>query len=130
MRNLLRGLILGVFVARGLSLWATVIRFTSGTDHSNASGATYGKTLINYYAGFVIGGLLIGLLLPIRRHAWGSMLLGFLFVLPVYSAFIVFGSSSNRLDRVDTLGALIISAVAGGGLGLWVWFNEYRSKMT
>ncbi len=127
--NLARGLALGLFIATGLTVWITFLRVTQGTAPFEHAGTPYGRTVLLYYAGFVVGGTVLGALLPLRRWALGSMLLGFLFVLPVYASFVVLDATpAERFSSWNVLGTLIASIVVGGGLGLWVWSNEWRGR--
>ena len=128
-RNVLRGLGVGLFIATGLSAWATVVRLSRGSDPFERAGTPYAKTIFLYYAGFSLGGAVVGALLPLRRWALGSMLLGFLFVAPVYGSFVFLGASpQERFSSWNVLGTLAASIIAGGGLGLWAWSNERKGR--
>lgn len=128
-RNVLRGLGLGVFIATGLSAWATFLRLWQGTAPFQHAGSTYSRTVFLYYAAFITGGVILGLLHPLRRWALGSMLLGFLFVLPVYASFVLIDASpSERFSTWNVCGTLAASLVVGGGVGLWVWLNERNHR--
>jgi hypothetical protein len=83
-----------------------------------------------YLASGLIGGALCGLLLPIARWRLGAVLLGVIVALPIYGGAAVLLDN----DRITTSGkvilALIVSALVGGGVGLWRWYDEFRPGAT
>jgi hypothetical protein len=129
LRNLRSGVLLGLAVAIGLSLWALLVRIVGGTKPFELTTFSYAQTVLVYFIGFTISGALLGLLLPLRRWAIGSMLIGTLFTLPVYAAFAMMFAKASAV-RSSWLGpsVLIAALLVGGGLGLWVWSNEYRGR--
>ena len=128
-RNLLRGLSFGLFVATGLGLWVTFLRVTLGTGPFDDSGVPYALTVLLYFVGCAVGGTLLGALLPLRRWALGSMLLGVLFTLPVYATFLLAHSGLDSFHRGWKLAGLLVGTlIVGGGLGLWVWSEEVRRR--
>ncbi len=128
-RNILRGAGLGVFIASGLSAWATVLRLSQGTAPFERAGTPYAQTVLLYFVGFSFGGAILGALLPLRRWALGSMLLGFFFVAPVYASFVFLDASPHgRFSSWNVIGTLAASTIVGGGVGLWVWSNEQKGR--
>lgn len=128
-RNLRSGIVLGLYIATGLSLWATLIRLIGGLGPFEATGTPYGRTIVLYYVGCVLGGSLLGALLPLRRWALGSMLLGILFVMPIYGTFaFVRASQSDQEAPWRITGLLVASILAGGVLGFYAWSHEQRRK--
>ena len=128
-RDLKYGLALGLLIATGLTGWVTFLNSSGGSAVFERAGTTYGTTILIYYLGFSIGGALLGSLAPIRRWAWGSMLLGFLFVLPVYVSVIVLQAPREKwFSTWYIAGVLFRSLLVGGGVGLWVWSNEYGKR--
>lgn len=125
-RNMRLGMLLGLWIAAGLSLWALLVRLVIGTAPFEATTFSLGQTVLIYFAGFTTGGLLVGLLSPLRRWAIGSMLLGIVFTLPVYALFTAAYEKSSVPS--SWLGVLVASVLVGGGLGLWVWSNEQRGR--
>ncbi|MGH7654560.1 MAG: hypothetical protein ACREN6_07855 [Gemmatimonadaceae bacterium] len=128
-RNIVRGMGLGVFIASGLSAWATFLRLVQGTAPFERAGTPYAQTVLIYYLAFTFGGAIIGALQPLRRWALGSMLLGVLFVAPVYASFVFLDTSPHgRFSTWNVLGTLAASIIVGGGAGLWVWSNELKGR--
>lgn len=84
-----------------------------------------------YFATLSLGGSLFGALLPLKRWAPGAMLLGFLFVLPMYVA-LIFLLSLHRESTASFRGSLVdgvvVGAIVGSLLGLFIWIDERRSK--
>lgn len=128
-RNMRLGMLLGLWIATGLSLWALLVRLVVGTAPFEATTFSLTQTVVIYFAGFTTGGLLVGLLSPLRRWAVGSMLLGIVFTLPVYALFTA-AYAKDAADPSSWLGpgVLVASVIVGGGLGLWVWSNEQRGS--
>ena len=128
--NLIRGLTLGLLMASGLTAWVTIVRLTLGPDAFALNGISYGKTVCFYFVGFAIGGIALGPLLPLRKWALGSMLLGFIFVLPVYATFIMLHAArADRFSNWNILGTLFGSLVTGGIVGFWVWSDQKKGAM-
>lgn len=128
-RNMWRGMLLGLWIAAGLSLWALLMRLVVGTAPFEATTFSLTQTVLIYFAGFTTGGLLVGLLSPLRRWAIGSMLLGIVFTLPVYALFAAtYAKNATVPSSWLGLGVLAVAVVVGGGLGLWVWSNEHRGR--
>ena len=126
-RNLRSGVILGVCIATGLSVWVTLIRLGGGTGPLEERGTPYARTIVLYYVGCVFGGVLLGALLPLRRWALGSVLLGILFVLPIYSTFAFSRSLQSDSESPWRIpGVMIVSMLVGGILGLYAWSLERR----
>ena len=125
-RNLRTGIGIGVFFATGFTAYVTVLRLVSGTAPFERLGTTYLMTVTTYYVGFSTGGALVGILLPLRRHRLGSILLGSLGLFPVY-----LGVLTQLLPRTEwfrdyyLLGAVFVSLAVGGSLGLYAWKQEY-----
>jgi FtsH-binding integral membrane protein len=128
-RTAIRGLGVGLLVATGLSAWATFLRVWQGVAPFDRLSTPYARTVAVYYVGFGVGGAMLGALLPLRRWALGSMLLGVLFVAPVYAGFVFLHPPTTGLSLSwKILGTLAASVIVGGGLGLWVWSNEQRGR--
>src|SRR5689334_21564449 len=124
-----RGVFGGAAIATCFSAWATFLRITAGAAPFEHTGTAYGQTVGIYFAAFTIGGVLIALLWPLRRWAIGSMVLGFLFLLPVYSGFVLVDAEpAARFSSWNVWSTLIISAVGGSTLGLSVWWTERRQR--
>jgi hypothetical protein len=128
-RNLRVGLGLGILTATALSVWSVAVRVLVGTQPFEQSTFSVGTTVIHYYMGFSASGALVGLLMPLRRWALGSMFLGIVFVLPVYLLFATsYARSVSDVGSWQLPGIAIVSVVVGGALGLWSWFNDRRTR--
>jgi hypothetical protein len=123
--NLLTGIGLGLFVATGFTAWITFLRLSVGTGPFDRLDTTYSATVALYYAGGLVGGFLVGLLLPLKRTPWGAALLGMIGVFPLY--FGVELTQTNvraafTLDNVAT--SAFLSFLVGGAVGMWVWLDD------
>lgn len=129
LRRGLNGLGFGLFVATGLSAWATILRVSQGTGPFDRIGSSYGITVLVYFLAFSLGGVIWGLLAPLRRWLLGSMLLGALLLAPMYLGFSILNRPSPELTTAwRTAASVIASLVAGGLLGVYVWVHERRNK--
>src|SRR2546422_574187 len=88
--NTLRGLGLGLFLATAFSVWITLLRARNGDSPFDRVGTPFWTTVLFYYTGFSIGGLLAGSLWSLlERWAIGWVIMGCLFVAPVYAMFVI-----------------------------------------
>jgi MFS family permease len=128
-RNVVLGIGLGLAIATAFTLWVSFLRLTAGTEPFERTGTSYSVTILVYYVGFAVGGLMVGLLAPLRKWPLGSALLGFLLMLPMYSAFVIVKAPrSEWLTPFWILSTLGVSVVGGGALGLWIWREEHGRR--
>jgi hypothetical protein len=88
-----------------------------------------------YYSGFSLGGLLAGALWAALRHtAVGWFTMGVVFILPVYTAFVLLNRSAGTRHWGWNIGATLFGAVVVGGLGgIRTWSlepNGWRESKT
>src|SRR6266566_284579 len=128
-RNVLLGLGLGAFFAAGFSLWASMIRLAAGPAPFARNGTTYHGVLRGYFGGFLLGGLLIGLLMPLSKFVVGRMLLGAIGVFPVYLAINMESKPIHEWFASDNLLlAAFLSVVVGGSVGIWSSWDDYKKR--
>ncbi len=128
-RNVLLGIGLGAFMASGFSLWATLIRLVGGPAPFASNGTTYLGLVSVYFGGFLLGGFLIGLLMPLSRFMVGRMLLGIMGVFPVYLAVNMESKPVREWFASDNLVfAVFASVVVGGGVGVWSWIDDHKKR--
>jgi hypothetical protein len=122
-RHALRGLGLGLFLATAFSVWITLLRVVNGTSPFERTGTPYSRTVLFYYAGFAIGGLLAGSLWSLlRRWAVGWAVMGFVFIAPVYAMFVIVDRpAAQRFSAWNVWGTLFAGALVGGLAGLRTW---------
>lgn len=123
--NLRRGLILGLGEAAVLSLW---IIFAVEFLEDNAL-AEYNASLLEavaaYSVGGVTGGVLAGLVYPLRKYALGSVMVGFLLAAPAAVGIIVVTTPKQEMWTIGGIpGALIAAALVGGLVGLQIWSED------
>jgi hypothetical protein len=90
-------------MATAFTVWISLLRWTAGTAPFDRIDTTYSATVALYYAGGAVGGLVIGLLLPLRRWPWGAALLGMLGVLPLYFGVALTTSRPSKRHPVVTM---------------------------
>jgi len=128
-RNMGLGMLLGLLIGSGLSLWTLLLTILGGPEVLTRTGFSLHQAAFGLIVGFTFSGMLVGLLLPLRRWAIGSVTLGIVFVLPVY---VLFGELYLHNASVPASwirrGVFIVSTLVGGSLGLWVWWDQYRRR--
>ena len=123
--NLLMGMGLGFFVATGFTVWITFIRLSAGPGPFESLDTTYGTTVALYYGGGFVGGILIGLLWPLRRWPWGAALLGMVGVFPLYFGVELAQSGvTGAFTRYNVASSALLAFLVGGAVGLWSWLDD------
>lgn len=127
--NLVKGVGFGLFMATGLTAWITLLRATAGPDLFQS--ASYPATIALYYGGGLVGGCLIGLLLPLRRWSWGYAVLGLVGVFPLYfGAPLTYAGVSEPFTRNNLAVSLPIALLVGGAVGVWAWLDDHPRTTT
>jgi magnesium-transporting ATPase (P-type) len=122
--NVLKGVGLGLVVATGFTVWITFLRLTAGTAPFERLDTTYAATVELYYAGGLVGGTMVGLLLPLRRSPWGSALLGMLGVFPLYFGVALTNSKRSQAFTLENVGqSAVLAFLVGGAVGVWTWLD-------
>ena len=121
-KNVPLGLAFGLVVATAYSAWVTLLRLTQGPSPFDQTGTAYGQTVLIYYAGFAVGGVLAGALWsPLHRWAVGWAVMGFILVVPIYALLAVSNPGEARWRGWNAGFAVGASAVVGGVAGLQTW---------
>jgi amino acid transporter len=102
------------------SVVAVVIYAVRGPDTFARLGVTLASTVSLYLIAGVVGGALVGVLLPVTVWRWGAAAVGILAAVPLYVGVAVV------LGQSDLLSGLIAAVLVGGvvGYGLWSPANE------
>jgi hypothetical protein len=128
-RNLLLGLGLGAFFACSFSVWVTIIRLAVGPASFIRNGTTYHGLVGVYFGGFLLGGFVIGLLMPLSRFLLGRMLLGIVGVFPVYLAVNMESKPVREWFASENLVfAVFASVLVGGAVGIWSWIDDHKKS--
>jgi len=123
--SVLKGIGLGLVVATGFTAWITFLRLTAGTAPFERLDTTYAATAALYYAGGLVGGTIVGLLLPLRRSPWGSALLGMLGVFPLYFGVALTNSQRSQVFTLENVGrSAVLAFLVGGAVGVWSWLDD------
>jgi len=126
--NLVAGVKLGLLAATCFSVLTIALRLIGGSKRFEEFGISWLDAVLTYYGAFALGGLLVGLLLPLRRFALGSITLGFVGVFPAYAAFTVQLRRRDELGAGDLLLAIVFSAVVGGAVGYTSWREDQKQR--
>jgi hypothetical protein len=129
--NLRLGLRVGLIMATGFALWATVVRVALGPVAFERFGVGWLQIIGAYYAALSLGGAVYGALYPLRRHVLASVLMGIALMFSLYLGVGVLlnlskvGSTSLLPTLTD---ALVLGSVGGALLGLWLWVDERKDS--
>ncbi|HEX6038582.1 hypothetical protein [Longimicrobium sp.] len=85
------------------------------------NGSSYGRVVRSYLACGVGGGLVVGLLRPFIRNAWGAALIGFAAAVPCIIAFRVAVRGAGGWGPDDLLDVVVLSLVLGPLSGYRLW---------
>src|SRR5437016_2850780 len=86
-RRLRLGALAGLLGAALLAGWATVGRLTMGAAAYSKGNGPWLPSVLLFFGVLPPVGVLVGLLLPLYRFAWGAVLLGFIVLFPLIFAF-------------------------------------------
>ncbi|HSU93712.1 MAG TPA: hypothetical protein VLI43_08365 [Gemmatimonadaceae bacterium] len=87
------------------------------------TGLNFPEILLLYVAGGLVGGVLIGLLRPLRSTAVGSFVLGSISAFPCFMGYILMTYPRTEWYPFGVLAALGGSMALCGSLGFWFYFK-------
>jgi len=123
--NVLKGIGLGLFIATELTAWVTFLRQTAGTAPFDQLDTTYSATVALYYGGGLIGGAVVGLLLPLHRWPLGSALVGMAGVFPLYfGVALATTDASHAFTWNNVVDSAVCAFLVGGAVGIWAWIDD------
>jgi hypothetical protein len=97
------------------SLVAVAIYAIRGPDTFARLGVTLTSTVSLYLIAGVIGGALVGTLLPMTVWRWGAAVVGILAAVPLYVGVAVL------LGQSDVFSGLVAAVLVGGVVGYGLW---------
>jgi hypothetical protein len=133
--NAVNGLVFGLLLATAFTVWIGLLRLANGSSPFEQAGTPFWTTVLFYFAGFSIGGLCVGSLWSLlHRWAVGWVIMGFVFIAPVYAMFVIVNRPAAHRFSAWNIGATIFGAAVVGGLsGLRLWSLErtgFRERRT
>jgi hypothetical protein len=87
-------------------------------------GMTLPQAIATYWAGAVLGGVLVGILLPMARWGVGAFVLGTLATLPFFMLVSLLIAADAPWFPDQVIMALLVSMVLGGLMGLYIRSNS------
>jgi hypothetical protein len=118
--NLRTSVLVGFIMATCYAIYAVVVYAVRGPAPFAAHGVSLQIVLLTYYAAGILGGLVVGVMLPVARNSVGALLVGVViglivfFCIEVASSGPVWKWTSDAWEDVLVLGALL------GAPGGWV----------
>lgn len=119
--RMLLGIVVGLFFATGCSAYALISFIIRGNAAFRANGTTLGAAIAVYYGGFILSGVLFGLLLPLARWRISAAFVGFVAMVPFYGAVMVALSGISNWGPVQTITTILGALFVGMPVGLYFW---------
>ena len=101
-----------------LGAWITVLRIFGGKSPFEELGTTYPAAAATYLACGIVGGALVGLMLPWVRGKWTAALMGWIAAVPCA---ILMGFAMEGVATVDWGAVAFMSVAFGPILGYRAW---------
>lgn len=105
----------GIIVAALLSLVAVMVYGIRGPDVFERLGVSLPAVVTLYFLAGIIGGAVVGLLLPLTTWRLGASLVGAVAASPLYVG------AGLLLGHSDLVGGLVLAVLVGGGVGYGLW---------
>ena len=115
------GIKVGVVLATVFSAWVLYNHSVAGSRAIESSGATVSGLLLAYYSAGVVGGALVGMLVPLARRPGGTILVGC-----VTAVIVLFAVQTARKgpfwnwDRRTVLQTTLLGVAFGAICGPWI----------
>ncbi len=112
--------LVGLIMATLYSAWVTLLYLLGGPETFSENGLTVWTTIAAYYLAGGIGGLIVGLALPLARNSLGAIAVG---ILVGFVVFFSMGIASKGLpwqwSSTDWKGVAVLGFL-WGGVGGWI----------
>jgi hypothetical protein len=128
--NLRIGIGFGAFLATcctGWALFASLVQGSADIRLRHGSVIALETLLAAYWAGGLLCGLVVGLLLPLARSHVGAVIGGALAMLPLYGAMYVSQYGFEVPEPGMSLGLVLASMIVGGGAA-HVLFKQHEAE--
>ena len=125
-RNVRTCVKIGLGIGVLFSLYVVVAYAVTAGSILDGYGTTLPVVLATYLGGGIVGGAIVGALLPLGRRWYGAMLVGSIGLMPFY-AMIEFAMFPAGRRSIYMLSTLLVAATVGSLAGLGVWFQLRRS---
>lgn len=124
--NIGLGVFFGVALATFYSAFVLILFMIRGDSAFEANDITLLGTISAYYFGGIVGGVIVGLLLPLATWRWGSVIVGVVAAVPVFLGIgiAMYGGPGSRGPN-DRFG-LVTAAILLGGFGGYAFWEPVR----
>lgn len=112
------GIVLCLFIAAGFSAYVLLLYLVRGSQPFVANGTTISAVVFSYFAWAVVGGVVIGISLPLARNRWGAALVGFLGMVPFYGMITFTDAGFSITGLHDVVKVLVVSGLVGPMVGI------------
>lgn len=120
--NIPLGLLYGIGMAVLYSLYVSILYVVEGNQPFQAYGISFGIVVILYFLGGIVGGVLLGMLLPWTSRRSGSAVVGIIVACPfaIAAGLAVFGPLLDwGFD--EWFGTGMVGILLGGWGGYYFW---------
>lgn len=123
--RLFDALVVGLVIATGFAILSVVLWFSGARVRFESRGVSLHEVVGLYYAGALMGSILVGLCWPIHRRLLGSLVLGWIGVLPSYIGAAWLVAPEGISSRIVVAIALVALAT-GGGPASALWWQKRK----
>jgi MFS family permease len=116
--------LVGLGYAVGYSVIAAALFKLKDPSQVERMGMSLPQAIATYWAGAVLGGVLVGILLPMARWRVGAFVLGTLGTLPFFMLVSLLIAADAPWFPDQVIMALLVSMVLGGLMGLYIRSNS------
>lgn len=128
-RRLQWGAKAGMAVALVLMLWAVGVYAFAGSAAFTSRGVSFWTTLVIYCVGGLLGGAVVGVMLPLVRWVLGAACVGMVATLPIGLVTMMVLKGAAPWGTVESVSVVLFVLLLGGPLGLTyrrIYLGEIR----
>lgn len=127
LHNVLSGIRFGLAFAACYCAYVSLLYLVAGSAPFDSYGVTLPTVILVYIVGGVLGGAVVGLLLPLARYKVGATLVGILAAIPVVGGAMLSMSGLPPWEPADNFAFVFTTVGLGSVCGLIMWHIAHRS---
>lgn len=120
--NIRWAVLVGVIMATVYSAWVTGLYLVGGSQVFTAHNTSLLMVVLTYFCVGVLGGLVVGVALPIAKHPLGAIVVGVMVGLIFFFCIeVVTAGPISHWTASNTKAVLVLGLLWGGPAGLITW---------